>query len=226
MIKGRSTRIQDWESFFGEGTHGRLSPSPKKVATREVTRARIRAPFNGEKIFLRHKVTQHHWQCEGQDWQCQGQDSGWRRLRTLVKTHTGKTSSLRPVGCIFDQFPTKGIPTTSLRLARQVFASHEKSPPCTRSLRLARPPSGSDWYVGHDTRCELRARAPPPTRMREWFPAPCKYNSWQPSKQLTPIRDLMQAWLAARPSHRHHLPLCHTQARPEALEHPLRRARA
>jgi hypothetical protein len=25
-----------------------------------LTRARIRAPFNGEKIFLKHQVTQHH----------------------------------------------------------------------------------------------------------------------------------------------------------------------
>jgi hypothetical protein len=31
-----------------------------------------------------------------------------------------------------------------------------------RSLRLARPPPVSDWYVGQDTRHEPKARAPPP----------------------------------------------------------------
>jgi hypothetical protein len=45
----------------------------------------------------------------------------------MVKTHTGKTSSLRLVGCISDQFPTRGTPTTSLRLAQQVSTSHDKS---------------------------------------------------------------------------------------------------
>jgi hypothetical protein len=61
----------------------------------------------------------------------------------LVKTHTGKTFGLWPVGCIYDQFPTRGTPTTSLRLARQVSASHDKSPPCTTSHRLAREVSAS-----------------------------------------------------------------------------------
>jgi hypothetical protein len=73
----------------------------------------------------------------------QGKDSGQEGLRTLVKTHTGKTSSLRPVGYISDQFPTRGIPTTGLRLARQLSASHEKSPSHTTSLRLAREVSTS-----------------------------------------------------------------------------------
>jgi hypothetical protein len=31
---------------------------------------------------------------------------------------------------------------------------------------------------------------------------------------------------AVQPSHQHHLQLCHTQAQPEALKHPLRRAQA
>jgi hypothetical protein len=109
-----------------------------------MTMAPIRAPFDGERIFMKHKVTQHHWQREGQDWQCQGQDSRRGGLRTLVKTHTGKTSSLRLVGCISDQFPKRGIPMTSLCLARQISASHEKSTPRTTSIHLARPPSGSD----------------------------------------------------------------------------------
>jgi hypothetical protein len=43
-------------------------------------------------------------------------------------------SSLRPVGCISDQFRTRGTPTTSLHLARRVSTSHDKSPPRTTSL--------------------------------------------------------------------------------------------
>jgi hypothetical protein len=42
-----------------------------------------------------------------------------------------------------------------------------------------------------------------------------------PCKQLAPTRALMQVCLAARPSHQHHLQLCHTQASLEALKHPL-----
>jgi hypothetical protein len=45
-------------------------------------------------------------------------------MQIFVKTLTGKTSSLRPGGCIPDLFPTRG---TRLRLARQVSASHDKS---------------------------------------------------------------------------------------------------
>jgi hypothetical protein len=87
-----------------------------------------------------------------------------------VKTHTGKTSSLPPVGCISDQFPTRGTPTTSLRLARLVC------------LRLAHGPRRT---------AKPTARAPPPTRVEERFPTPCKCNSWRPCRQLTPTRALM-----------------------------------
>jgi hypothetical protein len=72
---------------------------------------------------------------------------------TLVKTHTGKTSSLRPVGCISDQFPTTGIPATSLHLTRQVSVSHDKS--------------GSDWRGGPDAQRETTTRAPQPTHVEE-----------------------------------------------------------
>jgi hypothetical protein len=71
----------------------------------------------------------------------------------MVKTHSGKTSSLQPVGCISDQFPTRGIPR-KLRIAREVSASHDKSPPHTTSLHLAREvsashqKSGPGWHVG------------------------------------------------------------------------------
>jgi hypothetical protein len=93
---------------------------------------------------LKRQKCQHHRQCEGQDRQCQGKDSGQGGEKILVKTHTGKTSNLWPVGCISDQFPTRGTPTTSLRLAREVSASHEKS--------------GPGWCVGPDARHEHHHR--------------------------------------------------------------------
>jgi hypothetical protein len=145
-------------------------------------------------------MIQHHWQCEGQDWQCQGKDSRQGGEGTLVKTHTGKMFSLWPVGCISDQFPTRGTPTTSLRLAQV----------CSRLVRGPR----------HTT------RAPPPMRMEERISTSCRYNSWRLCRRPAPTRALMLVWPAARPSHRHHLPLCHTQTQPEALKHPLRRAQA
>jgi hypothetical protein len=46
-------------------------------------------------------------------------------MQIFVKTLTGKMYSLRPGGCIPDLFPTR---ETCLRLARQVSASHDKSP--------------------------------------------------------------------------------------------------
>jgi hypothetical protein len=111
-----------------------------------LTRARIRAPFDGEKISLKHKVTQHRWQHDDQDWQCQGQDSRRGGLRTLVKTHTGKKSSLRPVGSISDQFPDKSLPrTTSLHLAVQVSASYELSPALTSAWAITH-----GVILGHD----------------------------------------------------------------------------
>jgi hypothetical protein len=73
-----------------------------------------------------------------------GQDPHWQDVQSPASwLHLGKTSSLRPVGCISNQFPTRGIPTTSLRLAREVFVSHEKSPPRTTSLYLTREVSAS-----------------------------------------------------------------------------------
>jgi hypothetical protein len=115
-------------------------------------------------------------------------------------------------------------PTSSLQEGspREVSASHEKSPP-----RTTYP--DSDWCVGHDTQRELRTRVPPPTRIGERFPVPCKYTSWRPCKQLAPTRALMLACLVARPSHRHHLPLStckpssrHSSTLYDALEPRLR----
>jgi ubiquitin C len=63
-------------------------------------------------------------------------------MQIFVKTLTGKTTCLRPGGCISDQFPTRG---TRLRLARQVSTSHGKSLPRTTS-----PAPTSVWGLTHD----------------------------------------------------------------------------
>jgi hypothetical protein len=78
-------------------------------------------------------------------------------MQIFVKTLTGKTSSLRPGGCIPDLIPTRG---TCLRLAQQVYTSHDKSTPRATSLRLARKVSAS-----HD-KSPPRATSPAPTSVR------------------------------------------------------------
>jgi hypothetical protein len=149
----------------------------------------------------------------GQDphWQDVKSPTSWQHLRPVPY----KRDSPRQVPASHEKSPPR---TTSLRLARQVSASHDKS--------LARALPNSNWCVGHDTRHEPRARAPPPKHVGERFPAPCKYTSWQSCEQLALTRALMLVCPAARPSNQHHLQLCHAQAQPEALKHPLRRARA
>jgi hypothetical protein len=78
--------------------------------------------------------------------QAQGEEEedGKAKSRTSARRAVLKgadaTSSLRPVGCISDQFPTRGTPTTSLCLARQVSASHKKF--------------GPFWHVGPDAQRE------------------------------------------------------------------------
>jgi hypothetical protein len=140
---------------------------------------RIRAPFDSEIISLkttRHSTTIDNVKAKIDN--VEGKDSGQGGEKTLVKTHTSKTSSLRPVDCISDQFPTRGIPTTSLCLARQVSTSHDKSPPRTRS-----PTPAGMWDQTHNVNTTTDAE--------ERFPTSCRYNSWQPCKQLTPTRALV-----------------------------------
>jgi hypothetical protein len=83
----------------------------------------------------------------------------------MVKTHTGKTSSLRLVGCISDQFPTRGTP-------RQVSASHSKSPPRTASIYLTRQVRSQ--LVRGPRRTTV---TPQPTRMEERISTSCRYNN-------------------------------------------------
>jgi hypothetical protein len=106
-------------------------------------------------------------------------------MQIFVKTLTGKTPSLWPVGCISDQFPTRG---TRLRLARQVSASHGKSPPRMTSLHFARQVRLR--LVRGPRRTE---RASPPTRMKERISTSRGNDSWRPCRQSAPARALMQA---------------------------------
>jgi hypothetical protein len=109
---------------------------------------------------------------------------------------------------------------------RQVSASHDKSSPRTTSLRPKRASPDSDWGVGHDTRREPGARTPPPRRVGDRFPRHANTPAGDPCEQPAPTRALMWVCSSAQPSHQHHHQLCHTQASPEALKHPLRRALA
>jgi hypothetical protein len=166
----------------------------------------------------RDEVFWHHWQHEGQDWQCEGQDSRRGGLRTHVKTITGKTSCSRPVGSISNQFPTRWTPseqsppsTTSLRLTRQAARSHEQFPTSSEAWSTTRGATPG-WNVFTATR-----GGPIPRAMQ--------------AQQLVAVRAAgpdrsLNVCTTAQPSHRHHLQLCSTQASPEALKHPLRRAQA
>jgi hypothetical protein len=88
-----------------------------------------------------------------------GQDPHWQDVQS-----SASWLHLQPV-------PHYRDPHLSLRLAREVSASHVKS--------------GSDWRMGPDAQRKPTARALPPTRVEERFRLPCKYNSWRPCKQLT-----------------------------------------
>jgi hypothetical protein len=155
-----------------------------------LTRARIRAPFDGEIITHETGFFWHHCQCEDQDWHCEGQDSRRGGPRAPFKTIIGKTSCSRPVGSVSNQFPTRGTPfeqspprITSHHLARQIFASHDKCPPRTGSFHLAQQVSASHEKfprrgVGHDMRRDPETRTSSQRCVENRFPAPCKHTSW------------------------------------------------
>jgi hypothetical protein len=154
-----------------------------------------------------------------------GQDPHWQDILFLTSWER-----LRPV-------PSKRD------LLRQISVSHDKSPPRMTSLRLAREVSAS-----HNFPPEVSVpRELPLTRAGAWATARSAspgcgrvhHDGWGTDsprhattlagsrrKQLAPTGALMRVCSAAQPSHRQHLQLCRTQASPEALEHPLRRAPA
>jgi hypothetical protein len=100
-------------------------------------------------------------------------------MQIFMKTLTGKTSSLLPVGFTSDQFPTRGT------LARQVSASHEKSPPRTTSLRLAR----RVWLrLVRGPGCTTRAT--PPTHMEERISTSRKIQQLAAMQEARPAKSL------------------------------------
>jgi hypothetical protein len=127
----------------------------------------------------------------------------------------------------------EGHPPTSICLARKVSTSHDKSLPRTTSLCLARQDSVPRELPLTPTGAWTTTRGASLGRKRlhhdTWGTDSPQQASAPASglrKQMAPTRALMQVCPAAQPSHRHHLQLCHTQASPEALKHPLRRAPA
>jgi hypothetical protein len=136
-----------------------------------------------------------------------------RRTRTPVKTITGKMSCSRLVVTSSDQFPTRGTPS-------------DKSLPRTTSYSFARAVSASDPGASHTTWRDPGAGAPPPQRVGGGSPCHANTPAGAPQRQLAPTGALMRLRPAAQPSNHHHLQPCSTQAPPEALKHPLRRAQA
>jgi hypothetical protein len=103
-----------------------------------------------------------------------GQDPHWQDI--MLPT---SWEHLRPIptrGTSSDKSPPR---TTTSRLARQVSASHDKSPRHRSSprLRLGCGPR-------HMVRTDLQT--PTPRRVGDWFPAPCNCTSWQPTQVASP----------------------------------------
>jgi hypothetical protein len=99
-------------------------------------------------------------------------------------------------------------PRTSLRLARQVSASQDKS-----RLRLVRGPRRT-------------TQATLPMREEERISTSREDNSWRPCRRPAPARALMRS---DKPRSHHIAIISYSATRktqPEALKHPLRRARA
>jgi hypothetical protein len=116
---------------------------------------------------------------------------------------------------------------------REVSASHDKSPPRTTTFRLAQEVSVSRELLPTPTEAWVTTRGATPGHERlhhdTWGTNSPRHASTPGGgrrEELAPTEALMRVCLAAQPSHHHHLQLCRTQASPEALKHPLRRAQA
>jgi hypothetical protein len=122
-----------------------------------LTRARIRASFDGQIISL--KTTRHSNTIDNVKAKIDN-------VNTKIQNKEEKRSWSRPTLAIRPIFGQLVASPTSFPLEeppRQV-SSHEKSPPRTTSLDIARQvstsheKSGPDWYVGLDARHEHRHR--------------------------------------------------------------------
>jgi hypothetical protein len=101
-----------------------------------LTRVHIRVPFEGEIISHETRFSDTIDNVKVKIDNVKSKDSVRGGPRTPIKTLTGKTPSLRPDGSISDSSLLEGPPPRSLRLARQLSASHEKSPSRASSSRL------------------------------------------------------------------------------------------
>jgi hypothetical protein len=136
------------------------------------------------------------------------EDRGPRSRPTLARHHASDQ-----LAASLTSSPQEGSPPRSLRLAREVSTSHELPPTPTEVWAMTRSASLVHERLHHDA----------------WgndSPHHANALAGGPCKQLAPPRALMRVCPAVQPSHQHHLQLCHTQASPEALKHPLRRAQA
>jgi hypothetical protein len=135
-----------------------------------------------------------------------GQDPHWQDV-----TLPSSWQHLRPVPYKWDSL-------------QQVSASHEKSPLHMTSLRPAQaPPTPTEAWVMTRGVSLVHERLQHDAWVND-SPRHANAPTGGPCKQSAPTRALMRVCPAAQPSHLHHIELCHTQALPEALKHPLRRA--
>jgi hypothetical protein len=96
-------------------------------------------------------------------------------MQIFVRTLTGKTTSPWPNDCLSDKSPPR---TTSLRLARQVPASHDNSPPHTTSSAPT-----SAWAQTHGSGEATNACG-------EANSTPYGGGSWRPCRRPTPTGAL------------------------------------
>jgi hypothetical protein len=192
-----------------------------------VTRAQIRAPFDSKIIppqktrlsdtidSVKVKIDNVKAKTDSVKAKTQGEQDPGPRSRSSV--------ARRPVpaqlGASLTSSLLEGTPPRSLRLARQVSTSHDKSTP--REL----PPTPTEAWA------TARGATPGHERLPHdaWgtnSPRHASTPAGGQREQLVPTEALMRVCSAAHPSHRHHLQLCRTQGSPEALKHPLRRAQA
>jgi hypothetical protein len=115
-----------------------------------------------------------------EDWGYLSRPSLARRL-VFDQLEASSTSLLLGRG-----FSDKSPPhTRSLRLARQVSASHEESPPCTRSLRLT-----FDDFLVRTSSLRLRPRHGPQKRGATPTHELLRNDTWEPIPHALQVRQL------------------------------------